>query len=253
TQRKLNLTAPTWEEIIARHTPGTSIHDAAKLCSEGSCTPLSSLYHIPTPDTVPPALWRPNNCTSSQAVALLIPYRNREMNLRIFLNNMFSFLCNQQLEYSIIIVEQLENTSFNRAALFNIGFRESERIRRFDCFILHDVDKLPEDEYLPYRCESNPVHLSGALDIFGYGRDQMIRIRGLSNKYYGWGGEDDDLAQRLVHMRYQIKRHPPEFSRYTSIFHGPDKQNEKNPTRLDFLPQVKHHRVLLVPGSDMTL
>ncbi|OON15827.1 hypothetical protein X801_08366, partial [Opisthorchis viverrini] len=105
TQRKLNLTAPTWEEIIARHTPGTSIHDAAKLCSEGSCTPLSSLYHIPTPDTVPPALWRPNNCTSSQAVALLIPYRNREMNLRIFLNNMFSFLCNQQLEYSIIIVE----------------------------------------------------------------------------------------------------------------------------------------------------
>ncbi|KAG5442698.1 Zinc finger protein containing five transmembrane domains [Clonorchis sinensis] len=253
TQRKLNLTVPTWEEVIARHTPTASRHDAAELCSETSCTPLSSLYQIPTPDTLPPALWIPNNCTSSQAVALLIPYRDREINLRIFLNNMFSFLCNQQLEYAIIIVEQLDNTSFNRAALFNIGFKESERIRTFDCFILHDVDKLPEDEYLPYQCENNPVHLSGALDTFKYktpykgffggvsaiSRDQMIRIRGLSNKYYGWGGEDDDLAKRLLHMQYQIRRHPLEFSRYTSIFHKPDERNEKNPTRFGLLESAE--------------
>ncbi|TGZ61694.1 hypothetical protein CRM22_007855 [Opisthorchis felineus] len=253
TQRELNLTVPTWKEVVARHTPGTFIQDAAELCSEKACTPLSSLYHIPTPDTVPPALWRPNNCTSSQAVALLIPYRNRERNLRIFLNNMFSFLCSQQLEYSIIIVEQSDNTTFNRAALFNIGFKESERIRRFDCFILHDVDKLPEDEYLPYHCERNPVHLSGALDTYAYklpyktffggvsaiSRDQMIRIRGLSNKYYGWGGEDDDLAKRLSHMKYKIERHPLEFSRYTSISHEPDKRNEKNPARFGLLKSAE--------------
>lgn len=36
--------------------------------------------------------WRPPNCVSCSRVAIIIPYRNRETHLRIFLNNVCCFL-----------------------------------------------------------------------------------------------------------------------------------------------------------------
>ena len=39
-----------------------------------------------------------------------------------------------------------DNTKFNRGLLFNIGFTEALKMEQFDCFFLHDVDHLPEDD-----------------------------------------------------------------------------------------------------------
>jgi hypothetical protein len=49
--------------------------------------------------------WSPPHCTSRYRVALIIPYRNRDMQLRIFLNFMHSFLQKQQLDYQIFLIE----------------------------------------------------------------------------------------------------------------------------------------------------
>jgi hypothetical protein len=49
--------------------------------------------------------WRPSQCTSRYRVAIIIPFRNREMQLRIFLNFMHSFLQKQQLDYQIFLIE----------------------------------------------------------------------------------------------------------------------------------------------------
>ena len=49
--------------------------------------------------------WSPSHCTSRHRVAIIIPYRNREMQLRIFLNFMHSFLQKQQLDYQIFLIE----------------------------------------------------------------------------------------------------------------------------------------------------
>lgn len=51
--------------------------------------------------------YKPENCESRQNVAILIPFRDRESHLRIFLNNMHPFLMRQQLQYGIYVVEQV--------------------------------------------------------------------------------------------------------------------------------------------------
>lgn len=63
---------------------------------------------------------------------------------------------------------KLGDFRFNRASLFNVGFRESDRVAHFDCFIFHDVDLLPEDDRLPYRCGKQPIHLSVSVDTHNY-------------------------------------------------------------------------------------
>lgn len=47
----------------------------------------------------------PENCSARHKVAILVPFRDRESHLRIFLNHMHAFLMKQQLEYAIYVVE----------------------------------------------------------------------------------------------------------------------------------------------------
>ena len=52
----------------------------------------------------------------------------------------------------------------------NIGFYEALHHSKFDCFVFHDVDLLPEDDRNSYSCpeEGFPRHLSVAINTFGY-------------------------------------------------------------------------------------
>lgn len=101
----------------------------------------------------------PKQCRSEQRVALIICYRNRELHLKMFLENIHPFLQKQQLDYTIFIVNQNGNDQFNRAALFNVGYLEAMKLYSYDCFIFHDVDLLPEDLRNVYRCGDQPRHM----------------------------------------------------------------------------------------------
>jgi hypothetical protein len=86
----------------------------------------------------------PKECQSRHKVAIVIPYRDRQENLELFLMNMHPFLAKQQLDYGIYLVEPIANISFNRGLLMNIGFVESIKdADRWQCFVFHDVDLLP--------------------------------------------------------------------------------------------------------------
>jgi len=51
--------------------------------------------------------WRPSNCTSQYRIAIVVPYRNRQQHLPIFLRHMHPFLQRQMLDYTIYVVEQV--------------------------------------------------------------------------------------------------------------------------------------------------
>ncbi len=51
--------------------------------------------------------WVPVSCNPLQMVAIIIPYRNREANLSVFLNNVHPILRRQKLGYEIIVMEQV--------------------------------------------------------------------------------------------------------------------------------------------------
>ena len=56
--------------------------------------------------------WSPSHCTSQWRVAIVIPYRDREPHLRVFLNNLHPFLQKQRVFYHIIVIEQVRRINY---------------------------------------------------------------------------------------------------------------------------------------------
>lgn len=114
----------------------------------------------------PGGYYTPSKCQARHRVAIIIPYRNQPKDLAIFIKNIHPFLIKQQLEYGVFVVEQTVGTKFNRAMLLNVGYLEAKKIKKWDCFIFHDVDLLPMDDRILYTCSKNPRHLAVAVDKF---------------------------------------------------------------------------------------
>ncbi|XP_075053481.1 LOW QUALITY PROTEIN: beta-1,4-galactosyltransferase 4 [Mixophyes fleayi] len=196
--------------------------------------------------------YHPENCKSQQRVAILIPHETGEKHLLYLLITYTPFLQRQQLEYGIYIIHQAGDETFNRAKLLNIGYLEALKEKKWDCFILHDVDLVPENDFNTYLCDSEPKHLVVGRNATGYklrykqyfggvtalSRDQFAKVNGYSNNYWGWGGEDDDLHSRVGFQKMEVVRPPPEIARYTMIFHTRDSGNQVNKERMQLLKKV---------------
>ncbi|CAN7942156.1 unnamed protein product, partial [Ixodes pacificus] len=190
----------------------------------------------------PGGRWAPSWCKSAHFVAILVPYRDRQKHLSLFLQHMHPFLQKQSVQYTIFVVEQTAEGAFNRAKLLNIGFVEATKRDSYCCIFFHDVDYLPEDLRNLYRCEQHPRHAGSAVSAFRYvlpypeffggvvsmRAEHFVRIRGFSNHFFGWGGEDDDLFRRVKHAGLSVVRWPSSISRYTMLEH---KKEVPNPHR----------------------
>ena len=48
---------------------------------------------------------------------------------------------------------------FNKGAIMNAAFLEARKLDNFTCFVFHDVDMVPENDLMLYRCrESEQVN-----------------------------------------------------------------------------------------------
>lgn len=59
------------------------------------------------PELEPGGRSRPKDCIARHRTAIIIPFRDREEHLRIFLHHIHPFLQRQELDYRIFIVEQV--------------------------------------------------------------------------------------------------------------------------------------------------
>lgn len=193
--------------------------------------------------------WSPTDCAPRMRVAVIIPFRKREEQLKIFLHHLHPVLQRQQLFYRIIVVEQLADDPFNRAGLFNVGFAEALKISPFNCFIFTDVDLLPEDDRNYYGCPTSPRHMSVAVDKFEYRlpyatifggvgaftKKHFEEINGMSNLFWGWGGEDDDLYKRISSVGLKLTRPSMLLGRYTMIRRAHFQSSKADPNRMNLL------------------
>ncbi|CAF3347930.1 unnamed protein product [Rotaria socialis] len=181
-------------------------------------------------------LYAPSDCTPRQHLAIIIPFRNREFQLKILLRHLHPVLQRQKRSYQVFVVEQFGNGTFNKGLIMNVAFDYASKISTsvFNCFMFHDVDLIPENDFNVYECDSHgPRHLAPAVDELRYflmyndliggvlavTKDQFSRANGWSNLYWGWGFEDDDMNHRLRHAGYRISRPPNSIGRYKMIRH----------------------------------
>ena len=115
-----------------------------------------------------------HECESDKNIAIIIPYRNRLDNLKIFLNNMHPFLTRQKINYGIYLIEPVGNITFNRGILMNAGFVEAIKDQKYsdlkwNCFFFHDVDMIPETLKNIYHCNDElPLHFAVAISKNNY-------------------------------------------------------------------------------------
>ena len=142
-------------------------------------------------------------------LAIIVPYRDREEHLAQFVPHMEKFLSDKKIDFKIFVVEQGNDRPFNRGWLINVGYTIAKE-QGFDYFCFHDVDMLPEDDTCDYSWVDKPTHLATRLSKFNYrlvypeyfsgvtlfNKEHFEWINGFSNKYWGWGFEDDDLLYR---------------------------------------------------------
>uniref|UniRef100_A0A915M8N5 Uncharacterized protein n=1 Tax=Meloidogyne javanica TaxID=6303 RepID=A0A915M8N5_MELJA len=185
-------------------------------------------------DLWPGGHWRPKECKSRQKVAIVVPYRNREPHLRTFLHNIHR--SRYVFRIRTIMPDRIRSIMLDLSC-------PALRVYPFDCIIFNDVDTYPENDNLLYRCSTNPKytkHLSVYLERGGYKElyadfvggvlaltvDQLRRINGYSNDFWGWGGEDDDFNTRVKLANMSFQRNKTEISRFRTFKHGTDHGND---------------------------
>jgi len=147
----------------------------------------------------------------NKKLGIIVPYRNRPGQIRKFVNELgeyFSMVI-KDFTYQIYIIEQGDSKEFNRGKLLNIGFIKAEE-DNCDYVIFHDIDMLPFN--VDYSYNDYPLQLAnkfeatdnfhrtinddylGGVTLFPI--EDFRKINGYSNKYRGWGFEDNDLLYR---------------------------------------------------------
>ncbi|CAN9500788.1 unnamed protein product [Ophioblennius macclurei] len=185
------------------------------------------------PDVEPGGNWRPRDCRARWKVAVLVPFRNRHEHLPILFQHLVPMMQRQRLQFGFYVIEQMGNQPFNRAMLFNVGFLEALKDLDWDCLIFHDVDHIPENDRNYYGCSRMPRHFAAKLDkymyilpyneffggVSGLTVEQFRKINGFPNAFWGWGGEDDDLWNRVHFAHLNVTRPDGKIGKYKSVPH----------------------------------
>jgi hypothetical protein len=150
---------------------------------------------------------------------ILVPYRDnpakeRSDQLKEFVEH---FSKGSWKELPVMLIEQSDDDRlFNRGALLNVGARLAKKHTHI---ILHDIDLLPDESLLPYytMIPDHPIHI-GTVWRTKYTSERFLggilsislkdfqRVNGYPNQFWGWGGEDDVLRNRLIHKKIPVYR-----------------------------------------------
>lgn len=158
----------------------------------------------------PPA-WGPH------VLSVLVPFRGRWDQLMVMVPHLHRFLRAQKVRHHILVVHQVDKLRFNRAALINAGFLLSPE--HSDYVAMHDVDLLPLNTALNYGFPSQgPFHVASPQlhPLYHYHtfvggiliitKEHYRKCNGLSNRFWGWGREDDEFYKRMMEAGLEVFR-----------------------------------------------
>ena len=145
----------------------------------------------------------------SKKLGIIVPYRDRAEHLDKFKEEFKKYMESYDIDYHLIIVEQDNANIFNRGMLLNIGFVYAKKLN-CDYVVFHDIDMIPVD--VDYSYSDKPLQLANNFinddsrtifdEYFGgvtmFPIEDFEKINGYSNRYWGWGYEDNDLLFRCA-------------------------------------------------------
>ena len=142
-------------------------------------------------------------------IIFIVPYRNREGELQVFLSHMRYLLEDiSDEDYRIYIIHQDDERPFNRGAMRNIGFLMGKKefpttYKEID-YVFHDLDNLIAiKNSVEFTTNENEVnHIFGNYKNINIGGIFVMKgcdyekVNGYPN-FWGWGHEDNCLGLRI--------------------------------------------------------
>jgi len=178
-------------------------------------------------------------------LAIIVPFRDRFDELLVFAPWMHKFLPKQltseNTAFEIFVINQADKYRFNRASLINVGYWAAKNAS-CDYMVMHDVDLLPNNPNLKY------TYPQGGLDVWHLASPEyhpmynykkyvggvlMMAVttfeamNGMSNKYWGWGREDDEFYVRMDRAKASLKRPTGLTTGKDTFVHIHDKEHRK--------------------------
>lgn len=151
---------------------------------------------------------------------IVVPYRNREEHLKEFLKNAPEYFNKQQFTYDILICELEQGGDWNAGLCCNsLEFYLSVCGMQYKYVCIHHVDIWPIDGEWRF-----PKHNEVFCNLGDYGSCLMelntfLDVGGYSNDFWGWGGEDNELYEKLQSKGYVCTKIDSEFSvKYNTNF-----------------------------------
>jgi hypothetical protein len=157
-----------------------------------------------------------------------VPDHSRERQRKIFIS-LLNVLLEPYGDFHIYIIEQSDDKNlFNIGKLKNIGFQiASYENKKIDTFIFSDIDTIPDYDLVDYYFKNEEYPISMGLKcsryqnknektkkpfigaLVNFNKKLFQKINGYPNNFWGWGGEDDILLNRLI-QNDSLKLYYPE-------------------------------------------
>lgn len=188
-------------------------------------------------------------------ISFIVPYRNREVHLKVFIMELRKYSIKNNLNIEIIIVSQNDNEPFLRGQLLNTGVTYANG----SIVVCHDIDYIPKNDviywdglsevFLPVKkaefilmdgqartendIPSGYRHFKDGVDENFFGavttitKEAFMRVNGFPSNLRGWGVEDAIFRHRCEHHGLTIRRGNGEFKvlPHKDSFPGPQDQN----------------------------
>ncbi|XP_068735595.1 uncharacterized protein [Montipora capricornis] len=124
---------------------------------------------------------------------------------------------------------------------YNMDIDIDEIIRRLPCNLSKSYEQPEIEEKV--NCACHIMFLPVRLDyktlfgvVEGFWAEHYSQINGFPNRFWGWGGEDDDLYIRITKKQLSLTRPAQMIGRYTMLHHVHN-ENDPNPQRYNELAQ----------------
>jgi hypothetical protein len=145
----------------------------------------------------------------------------RKQELERHQSHLREYLPKQKVKFTFVVVEQCNDLPFNKGLLLNIGFNEIyntwKKGKNTDYYIpyfcIHNSDLFPKESTTPidytyshgFRDSFGSISAGiGGIVVFDY--LSYLRINGHPNDYYGWGGEDITVKNRITILNVPLHR-----------------------------------------------
>lgn len=149
---------------------------------------------------------------------IIVPFRdNAEQHRAKQLASFVAHMKRYHPDWVVLIVEQSDDgKKFNRGALLNVGSYIAKH-NHHKYVIYHDVDLLPLAKIAPYYTAfpGLPIHIGKAWTqkydypkflggVLSISIKDIEKTNGFPNNFWGWGGEDDALRNRLEKKKIRV-------------------------------------------------